>query len=83
MGAEVASYIEEVACHQNELVIFQMALQTEKMYFQLIVHVIADTDTDENCFGINFSCRHSCSLKFRWGGGRIADRNSVGNISVS
>ena len=33
----------------------QMALQTEKIIFELSMHFIADTDTDENYFGINFS----------------------------
>ena len=46
-----------------------------------IMHFIADTDTDQNYFGINFRsrCRHSRSLGF-WGGGRIADRNRFGII---
>ena len=29
-------------------------LQTEKKYFRVIYAFIADADTDENCFGINF-----------------------------
>ena len=33
----------------------QMALQTEKNYLWIIMHLIADTDTDENCFGTKFS----------------------------
>ena len=35
-----------------------------KIISGLIMHFIADTDTDEICFGINFHCRcrHSCSL---------------------
>ena len=36
----------------------------------LIMHFIADTDTDENCFGINLSLQMqtaSCSLQFRGG----------------
>ena len=57
-----------------------MALQTEKNIFELIMHFIADTDTDEKYFGINFGSRyrHSCSLQPRGGGG-IAERNCFGN----
>ena len=42
----------------------QSASQTEKHDFELIVHFIADTDTDEIYFGISFRCRcrHSCSF---------------------
>ena len=32
-----------------------MALQTEKTIFELIMLFMADTDTDENYLGINFS----------------------------
>ena len=51
-----------------------------KIIFELIMHFIADTDTDIIYFGIIFCsrCRHSCSLQF-WGG-RIADRNCFGII---
>ena len=38
-----------------ELPVVQVALQTEKNIFELIMHLIADTDTDESSFGINFS----------------------------
>ena len=51
-----------------------MALQTEKNYFELIMHFVADTDTDENYFGIQFFVADTdaavlCSLE----GGRTAD----------
>ena len=51
-----------------------------KIIFELIMHFIADTDTDENYLELIFRsrCRHSCSLQF-WGG-RIADRNCFGII---
>ena len=32
--------------------------------FELIMHVIADTDTDENYFGINFSLQMQTQLFF-------------------
>ena len=51
-----------------------------KIIFDLFVHFIADTDTDENCFEINFSWQ----IQIQWffavrGGGHIADKNNVGN----
>ena len=50
-----------------------------KIFFELIMHFIADTDTDENYLELIFRsrCRHSCSSQF-WGS-RIADNNDVGN----
>ena len=45
-----------------------MALQTEKNILELFMRFIADTDTDENYFGINFFVADAdrvvlCSLK--------------------
>ena len=50
----------------QEVPFVQMALQTEKIIFELIMNFIADTDTDKYYLGINFRsrCRHSCSLQF-------------------
>ena len=48
------------------------------------MQLMADTDTDENCFGINIfrcRCRHSRSLLFR--GLRKADRNHFELFSIS
>ena len=45
------------------------------------MHVIADADTDENCFGINFSLHIQTQLFFAvWRGPRVADRNIFGII---
>ena len=38
-----------------QIPVVQMTLQTEKNIFELIMHFIADTDTDENSFGNKFS----------------------------
>ena len=35
-----------------------------KIIFELIMHFIADTDTDENCFGINFLLQIQTQLFF-------------------
>ena len=43
-----------VASHNVNLPFVQMALQTEKNIFELIMHFVADTDTDKNYFEINF-----------------------------
>ena len=50
-----------------------------KILFELNMHFIADTDTDENYFGIVFCSRYrnSCSLQARGGG--IADQNCFGH----
>ena len=45
----------EVTIRDSALPVVQMALQTEKIYFELIMLFIADTDTDESYLGINFS----------------------------
>ena len=36
------------------LLFIQMALQTEKNHFELAMHFISATDTDEDYFGISF-----------------------------
>ena len=56
-----------------------MALQTEKIIFELIRQFIADPDTDQNYFGINFRSRYRHSWSLQFGGGRIADENYFGH----
>ena len=47
--------------------------------FKLILHLIADADTDENYIGIHFPSRYrdSCSLQPR--GGSIGDKSHLGH----
>ena len=39
----------------RNLPLVQMASQTEKNMFEIIMHLVADADADENYIGINFS----------------------------
>ena len=41
-----------------------MALQTEKMIFETTMRFVADADTDENYFGIDFSQQMQTQLLF-------------------
>ena len=49
--------------------------------FELILHLVADTETDDNYLGITFSLQIQTQLFFAAsrGGGRIADQNCFGH----
>ena len=57
--------------HQKHFQAFiQMALQTEKNYMWIKTHFVADTDAEENCFGIHFSLQMQTQLVLQFRGGR-------------
>ena len=51
-------------CRCIDLLFVQMALQTEKNICELVLPFITDTDTADNCFGVNFSLQMQTQLFF-------------------
>ena len=50
-----------------------------KIIFELIMHFMADTDTDENYLECFFGSRYRDSCSLQPGGGGIADQNCFGH----